>query len=315
MTFLDEATWRGKVYSGGWVSGQGEAPVIEPATGNELGRTGIAGPADVAAAVARAAAAQPAWAATPHTQRAAILRKAAEIWLANAAEIEGWSIREGGKIPPAAQFETHVATEEIFEAATLPNRATGEIIPSEQPRLSFVERIPAGVVGVIAPFNFPQILAIRSVAPALALGNAVVLKPDPRTAVCGGVVLARVFEEAGLPDGLLHVLPGGVDAGEALITEPAVRVISFTGSTAAGRRVGELAARHLKRVHLELGGNSALVVLDDADLDLAASAGAWGSFLHQGQICMTTGRHLVARRHLRRVRGPSGRQGRAPAGG
>ena len=120
-----------------------------------------------------------------------------------------------------------------------------------------------------------------------------VLKPDPRTAVCGGVVLARVFEEAGLPAGLLHVLPGGPQAGEALITEPLVRIVSFTGSTAAGRHVGELAARHLKRVHLELAGNSALIILDDADLDLAASAGAWGSFLHQGQICMTTGRHLV----------------------
>jgi benzaldehyde dehydrogenase (NAD) len=153
--------------------------------------------------------------------------------------------------------------------------------------------VPVGVVGVISPFNFPQILAIRSVAPALALGNAVVLKPDPRTAVCGGVVLARVFEEAGLPDGLLHVLPGGPDTGEALITDPRVGVISFTGSTAAGRKVGALAGQHLKRVHLELGGNSALIVLADADLDKAVSAGAWGSFLHQGQICMTTGRHLV----------------------
>jgi benzaldehyde dehydrogenase (NAD) len=149
------------------------------------------------------------------------------------------------------------------------------------------------VVGVISPFNFPQILAVRSVAPALALGNAVVLKPDPRTSVCGGVVLARVFEEAGLPEGLLHVLPGGPDAGEALITDPLVRIISFTGSTAVGRRIGELAARHLKRTHLELGGNSALVILDDVDVAKAASAGAWGSFLHQGQICMTTGRHLV----------------------
>jgi benzaldehyde dehydrogenase (NAD) len=120
-----------------------------------------------------------------------------------------------------------------------------------------------------------------------------VLKPDPRTSVCGGVVLARVFEEAGLPEGLLHVLPGGPDVGEALITDPLVRIISFTGSTAVGRRIGELAARHLKRTHLELGGNSALVILDDVDVAKAASAGAWGSFLHQGQICMTTGRHLV----------------------
>jgi benzaldehyde dehydrogenase (NAD) len=294
MTFLNDEAWRGRVYSGGWVTPEGgAAAVIEPATGAELGRTGIAAPADMARAARLAAAAQPAWAAVPHTERAAILRRAADIWLANAAEIEQWVIRESGKIGPAAQFETHVATGEIYEAATLPSRPYGELLPSEQPRLSFAERVPVGVVGVIAPFNFPQILAIRSVAPALALGNAVVLKPDPRTAVCGGVVLARVFEEAGLPDGLLHVLPGGPDAGEALISEPLVRLISFTGSTAAGRRVGELAARHLKRAHLELGGNSALVILDDADVAKAASAGAWGSFLHQGQICMTTGRHLV----------------------
>jgi benzaldehyde dehydrogenase (NAD) len=294
VTFLKDEAWQGRVYSGGWVIPEGgDAAVIEPATGAELGRTGIASPADVARAARLAAAAQPAWAAVPHTERATLLRRAAAIWEANAPEIEQWVIRESGKIVPAAQFETHVSLGEIYEATTLPSRPYGELLPSEQPRLSFAERVPAGVVGVISPFNFPQILGIRSVAPALALGNAVVLKPDPRTAVCGGVVLARVFEEAGLPDGLLHVLPGGVDAGEALIADPLVRIISFTGSTAAGRRVGELAARHLKRVHLELGGNSALIILDDVDVARAASAGAWGSFLHQGQICMTTGRHLV----------------------
>ena len=141
-------------------------------------------------------------------------------------------IRESGKIGAAAAFETHNSTQEIYEAATLPSLPYGELLPSEQPRLSFAERVPVGVVGVISPFNFPQILAARSVAPALALGNAVVLKPDPRTSVCGGVVLARVFEEAGLPEGLLHVLPGGPVAGAALITDPLVRIISFTGSTA-----------------------------------------------------------------------------------
>src|SRR5580658_1874518 len=294
MGLMDEAVWRGKIYSGGWVDGGGgDAAVIEPATGAELGRTGIAAPADVARAAQLAAAAQPAWAATPHTERAALLRRAADLWLANAPDIEWWGIRESGKIPPAMGFETHVATQEIYEAATLPSRAYGELLPSEQPRLSFAERVPVGVVGVIAPFNFPQILAIRSVAPALALGNAVVLKPDPRTAVTGGVVLARVFEEAGLPAGLLHVLPGGPDAGEALITDPVVRIISFTGSTAVGRHVGALAAQHLKRVHLELGGNSALIVMADVDLEKAVSVGAFGSFMHQGQICMTTGRHIV----------------------
>ncbi|MGI8451289.1 MAG: aldehyde dehydrogenase family protein, partial [Streptosporangiaceae bacterium] len=214
MTFLDEAAWRGRAFSSGWTAvAGGEAQVTEPATGAELGRVGIASPADIAAAATAAAAAQPAWAALPHTERSAILRRAGDIWKTHAEEIEGWSIREGGKIGPAAQFETHVATEEIYEAATLPSRPYGELLPTESPHLSWAERVPVGVVGVISPFNFPQILAIRSVAPALALGNAVVLKPDPRTAVCGGVVLARVFEEAGLPEGVLHVLPGGPDAG------------------------------------------------------------------------------------------------------
>ena len=160
--------------------------------------------------------------------------------------------------------------------------------------LSMARRLPVGVVAVITPFNFPLGLGIRSVAPALALGNAVILKPDLRTAVSGGVLFARVFEEAGLPEGLLHVLPGGADAGEALVAAREVRVISFTGSTEVGRKVGELAARHFTRAHLELGGNNALVVLEDADLDRAVNAAAFGSFRHQGQICMTVGRHMVA---------------------
>jgi len=294
MALMDDGVWQGKIYSNGWVTTGADAAVIDKATGKELARTGIATPDDVRKAAQIAKNAQEAWAATPHTARAAILRNAAGIWLTHASDIEWWGIRESGKIPPAMGFETHVATEEIYEAATLPSRAYGELLPSESPRLSFAERVPVGVVGVIAPFNFPQILAIRSVAPALALGNAVVLKPDPRTAVCGGVVLARVFEEAGLPEGLLHVLPGDAQVGEAVVNDPDIALISFTGSTAAGRRVGEAAARNLKRVHLELGGNSAMIVLDDVDLDRAVSAGAWGSFLHQGQICMTTGRHLVA---------------------
>jgi benzaldehyde dehydrogenase (NAD) len=293
MSFLDESTWHAAVYSNGWVKAAGEAAVTAPATGAEIGRIGIADPDDVARAARRAAEAQRAWATRPYPERAAVLRRAGQLWEEHAAEVGDWLVREAGSIPPKAGVETETAAQECYEAAALASHAIGEIIPSVQPRLSLVRRLPVGVVGVISPFNFPLILAIRSVAPALALGNAVVLKPDPRTAVSGGVSIARIFEESGLPEGVLHVLPGGAEAGEALVTDPHVRTISFTGSTAAGKRVGEVAARHLKRVHLELGGNSALIVLADADLDLAASAGAWGSFLHQGQICMTTGRHLV----------------------
>jgi benzaldehyde dehydrogenase (NAD) len=293
MSLLGTA-WHGTVFSNGWTKADGgDSAVIAPATGEEIGRIGTASPADVDRAAQSAAAAQQKWAKTPYTERAKVLRRAGHLWEVHAAEVADWLVREAGSIPPKAGVETDTAAQECYEAAALASHSLGEVLQSAQPRLSLARRLPAGVVGVIAPFNFPLILSIRSVAPALALGNAVILKPDPRTAVSGGVTLARIFAEAGLPDGVLHVLPGGADAGEALVTDPRVPVISFTGSTAAGRRVGELAARHLKRAHLELGGNSALIVLDDADLELAASAGAWGSFLHQGQICMTTGRHLV----------------------
>ena len=294
MSLLDPATWSGKIFIGGWTSPSGgTAPVVEPATGTELERIGVATGEDVAVAAERAARAQAAWAATPYTERAAVLRRAGDLFGRHSDEIAGWLVREAGSIPGKAAFETATAAQECYEAAALASRPLGELLPSAEPRLSMVRRVPAGVVGVIVPFNVPVILAIRSVAPALALGNAVVLKPDVRTAVSGGVAVQRVFEEAGLPADVLSVLPGGADTGAALVTDPHVRVISFTGSTAAGRKVGAAAAEHLKRAHLELGGNSALIVLPDTDLDLAASTAAWGSFFHQGQICMTTGRHLV----------------------
>ncbi|MDE3065715.1 MAG: aldehyde dehydrogenase family protein, partial [Acidobacteriota bacterium] len=273
--------------------GAGDAPVIEPATGETLARTGRASVEDVAAAAEVAAGAQAAWAALPFTARAAVLRKAGQLFVDHAAERAEWVVRESGGIAPKADLELHVAAEECFEAAAMASHPVGSVLRSEFPRLSFSRRVPVGVVGVIAPFNFPMILSVRSVAPALALGNAVLLKPDPRTTLCGGVALMRVFEEAGLPAGVLSLVPGGADVGEAIITDPRVRVIAFTGSTAAGRRVGALGAENLKRVHLELGGNSALIVMGDVDLEKAVSVGAFGSFLHQGQICMTTGRHIV----------------------
>jgi benzaldehyde dehydrogenase (NAD) len=295
MGLMDVETWGGKIFVGGaWIPGSdGDYPVVEPATGDELARMGKPSAADVATAAAGAAEAQRAWAETPYPARAAVLRKAGDLWAEHADEISWWNIREVGAIPPMAGFALHVAAQECYEAAALPSRAYGELIPSEEPRLSLARRRPVGVVGVISPFNVPIILGIRSVAPALALGNSVILKPDPRTAVTGGVSIVRIFEEAGLPPGVLQMLPGGTEIGEAIIADPRVRVVSFTGSTAAGRRVGELAARHLTRAHLELGGNSALVVLPDADVDQAVTLAAFGSFFHQGEICMTTGRHIV----------------------
>jgi benzaldehyde dehydrogenase (NAD) len=296
VALLDQATWNGRTYSDGWnPGGGGDMAVMEPATGEELGRIGVATPEDVSRTAVRAAVAQRAWAATMYQERVAVMRRAGDLWNEHAEEIQGWIMRETGAVPPKAQLETWFAASTCYEAAGLTSLPYGELLQTRDPVLSMARRQPVGVVGVISPFNFPLILSIRAVAPALALGNAVILKPDPRTSVSGGVTLARIFEEAGLPDGLFSVLPGSTDIGEAVVADPGVDMISFTGSTRGGKAVGITAAQHLKRVHLELGGNSAMIVLDDADIDAAVSAAAWGSFLHQGQICMTTGRHLVQR--------------------
>lgn len=296
MQFLDPRQWEGKVYSGGWTAGSGgEYSAVEPATGRELGRVGAATPADVHKAAERAAQAQREWAALTYDRRAEVMRRAGQLFVEHEDEIHDWLVRESGAIRPFAAFQTRaVAAEECWEAAALASHPYGELLRSNQPRLSMARRLPAGVVGVIAPFNAPIILAIRAIAPALALGNAVVCKPDPRTAVCGGVVFARIFEEAGLPEGVFHMLPGGADVGAAIVDDPLIRVIAFTGSTRAGKIIAAAAAERLKRVHLELGGNSALIVLDDVDVEQAASVGAMGSFNHAGQICMATSRHLVA---------------------
>ncbi|MDH6630334.1 benzaldehyde dehydrogenase (NAD) [Streptomyces sp. LBL] len=293
--FLDPARWTGKIWTGEWVAGSGgEHSVHSPATGERLATIGFASPEDVDVAAEAAAAAQREWAARSYEERAAVLRRAGDLWRAHADEVTQWLRAESGSAGAKARFEVETAVQECYEAAALASMPYGEVLRSTQPRLSLSRRFPVGVVAVIAPFNAPIVLSIRAVAPALALGNAVLLKPDSRTPISGGVTLAAIFEEAGLPAGVLQMLPGrGAQVGERLVTTPLTRVIAFTGSTGAGRRVGELAAHHLKRSHLELGGNNALIVLDDADLAHAPSVGAAGSFIHQGQICMATGRQLV----------------------
>lgn len=280
-----------------WRPGTG-APIEdrEPATGKVLITIPGSTPGDVARAAAIAAAAQPAWAATSYQERARILRRAAEIYEAHRDEFGTWTQRETGAVYGKMHHESNFAYHEILNAATLPSQAYGSLMPSAvKGRLSMVRRVPAGVIGAITPWNSPSVLGMRVVAPALALGNAVVLKPDPQTPVVGGAMFAAVFAEAGLPEGLLQVVVGGADVGEAIVTDPNITVVSFTGSTAVGRHVGELGARLLKKMSLELGGNNAFIVLDDADIDAAASAGAYTTFQFQGQVCFAAGRHLVHR--------------------
>ena len=266
----------------------------EPATGRLIATVQGSTTDDVARAAAAAKAAQPVWAETSYQERARVLRKAADIYEANREEFGTWTMRETGASHSKMHHESNFAYGEILSASTLPWQPYGSLVPTVvKGRLSMVRRIPVGVVGAITPWNSPSVLGMRVVAPALALGNAVVLKPDPQTPVIGGAMFEAVFREAGLPEGVLQIVVGGADVGEALVTDPNVNLVSFTGSTAAGKRVGELAGARLKKVSLELGGNNAFIVLDDADLAAATAAGAFSSFQFQGQVCFAAGRHIV----------------------
>ncbi|MGI8780217.1 MAG: benzaldehyde dehydrogenase [Solirubrobacteraceae bacterium] len=294
---LDRKRWQGRVFIGGtWEQPSGGTiEVREPATGELLARAGAASAADVRRAGEHAAEAQPDWARTPGAARAAVMRTAGLLLERQSGEIARWIMRETGSVRRKAQFEIEASFSEFMEAAALATQSQGELLaPTEAGQTNLARRLPIGVVGAITPWNSPLILAMRVLGPALALGNAVVLKPDPQTPVSGGVIVARLLEEAGLPAGVLQVLPGGADVGEAIVTDERIEMVSFTGSTEAGRRVGALAGARLKKVSLELGGNNAIIVLDDADLEAASSAASFGAFFHQGQICMTAGCHLVA---------------------
>jgi benzaldehyde dehydrogenase (NAD) len=296
MTATAEMTWLDP-FLRDWRPGTGD-PIEdrEPATGRHLLTIPSSTTDDVARAAATAAAAQPAWAETDYQERARILRRAAEIYEAHRPEFGTWTQRETGAVHSKMHHEQNFTIGELHAAATIPYQPYGSLVPTVvRGRLSMLRRIPVGVIGAITPWNSPSVLGMRVVAPALALGNAVVLKPDPQTPVAGGAVFETIFREAGLPEGILQIVVGGADVGEAIVTDPNIARVSFTGSTAAGRRVGQLAGGLLKRVSLELGGNNAFVVLDDADLDAAASAGAFASFQFQGQVCFATGRHIVHR--------------------
>lgn len=293
----EASIWSRKVFSSGWVEARGGvSDVTDPSNGDLLGVTGIANGEDVAAAAQTARRAQKEWAAIPFSERAEIVRKAAEKLKERENEFADWNVRECGAIRQKGLWEAGITYQQMHQAASLAFLPDGTSFPSAVAgRLNLCQRVPVGVVGVIAPWNFPLFLAMRSVAPALVLGNAVVLKPDPQSAITGGALIAEIFSEAGLPDGVLHVLPGGAEAGESMVASPGIDMISFTGSTQVGRLIGEKCGGMLKKVALELGGNNVHIVLPDADLDGAASCAAWGTFLHQGQVCMAAGRHLVHR--------------------
>jgi acyl-CoA reductase-like NAD-dependent aldehyde dehydrogenase len=276
------------------------APDRNPYNGETLVEIVLANRQDVDDAYTTAERVQPAWAAVPPQERRALFERAAHIVHQRRQEIVDWLVAESGSTRAKANFEWEWVYLGMRQAADYPMNTAGRMLPASiRGKDSHVYRQPVGVVGVISPWNFPLHISVRSVAPALAVGNAVVLKPASATPVTGGLLLARIFEEAGLPPEVLSVVVGsGSELGDEFIDHPAPRVISFTGSTAVGRQVGERAGRNLKRVCLELGGNTPFIVLDDADLDRAVAAAVAGKFLHQGQICLAINRILVdERRH------------------
>jgi benzaldehyde dehydrogenase (NAD) len=291
---LTEAMQRAVFIDGEFANSDGdEFAVADKATGELLGYAVTATTADTDRAVAGAVAAQPDWYGMPATQRATILRRGGAVLQREAARFKDVLIREGGATGPKAEGEIAASVIEFYQAAELATTPLGEIIPSgQQGRVNIVERRPVGVVGLITAWNAPVHIAMRVLAPAIALGNSVVLKPAPETPFTGGLMLAEVLAEAGLPPGVVQVLTGG-PAGPALVTHPHVDMIHFTGSEETGRRINVAAAPQLKRVTLELGGNNATIVLSDADVDLAAECSAAASFGHQGQVCIATGRHIV----------------------
>jgi len=284
---------------GKWVEGHSERRNTDrdPYTGDILVEIPQASRDDVDSAYEAAAKAQRDWAAQLPDQRAQTMYRAATILDARHEEIASWLIRESGSTRIKSNVEIASARGIIIESASFPGRVEGRILAAANAgQESRVYREPLRVVSVISPWNFPLHLSMRSVAPALALGNSVVLKPASDTPVTGGLLLAKLFEEAGLPPGVLNVVIGpGSEIGDYFVEHPTPRLISFTGSTTVGRGIGRIASsgRYIKRVALELGGNSPLVVLADADIEQAAHAAVVGRFLHQGQICMSTNRVIV----------------------
>ncbi|WOX11531.1 aldehyde dehydrogenase family protein [Streptomyces sp. N50] len=284
---------------GEWRPGTGSWDIIDfnPYDGEKLASITIATVDEVDEAYKAAARAQKTWAATNPYARRAVFEKALRIIEDREQEISEVIVAELGGTFLKAGFELHLVKEFLREAIHLALRPQGRIIPSPvDGKENRVYTVPVGVVGVISPFNFPLLLSLKSVAPALALGNGVVLKPHQNTPIVGGSLVAKIFEDAGLPGGLLNVVITDIaEIGDAFIEHPIPKVISFTGSDKVGRHVATVCASRFKRSVLELGGNSAIVVLDDADIDYAVDAAVFSRYVHQGQVCMAANRVLVDR--------------------
>ncbi len=278
------------------------APAVEgavaedfnPSTGALFARVAQANRTDALRAVEAAYRARTAWAQMLVSERAAILLRAADVIARRVDEIRNVLIEESGSTFGKAMFEVSYCVDLLRSAAGDARHLFGETLPhSMSGQIGMTVRQPLGVIGGIAPFNAPFLLAMKKVALALAAGNCFVLKPSEETPVTG-LKIAEIFQEAELPPGVLNVVPGPAkDVADVLLTDPRVRMITFTGSTQVGKLIAVEAAKQLKKITLEMGGKNPLIVLRDADLDYAARAACFGIFFHQGQVCMANSRLIV----------------------
>ncbi|MER8182496.1 aldehyde dehydrogenase family protein [Kitasatospora sp. NPDC094015] len=297
MSYIEELSLQ--YIDGQWRAGSGSWDIVDlnPFTGEKLAAITVATVDEVDQAYRAAERAQKDWAKlNPYTRRL-VFERALRLMEEREQQITETIIAELGGTRLKAGFELSLCRDMLREAMQLSLRAEGRILPSPvDGKENRLYRLPVGVVGVISPFNFPLFLSLKAVAPALALGNGVVLKPHQDAPITGGTLIAKIFEDAGLPAGLLNVLLTDIaEIGDAFLEHPVPKVIAFTGSDRVGRHVAQVAAGHFKRTVLELGGNSALIVLDDADLDYAVDAAVFSRFAHQGQVCMAANRVLVDR--------------------
>jgi succinate-semialdehyde dehydrogenase/glutarate-semialdehyde dehydrogenase len=275
----------------------GVTVVGNPATGEEVGRVPQAGPAEASEAIGRAAAAFPGWWETPAAKRGAIVRAGAEAVLSQRDELALQLTREQGKPLREARLEITRFVHTLEHYAGLAKSLRGAYVPSLDVRThGLVVKRPLGVVVAIVPWNFPTTLLGNKLGPALVCGNTLVAKPAESTPLTT-LRIAEIMREAGLPDGVFQVVTGkGSVLGEALVADPRIAKVAFTGSTPVGKHVAELAARGVKRVTLELGGSDPMIVLDDADVDGAVSAASVGRFFNCGQACLAVKRLYVHER-------------------
>ncbi|OWV93621.1 aldehyde dehydrogenase family protein [Rhizobium sp. R693] len=286
-----------------WIGGEWESAAdaqtfasIDPASGHELAQIAQGKAIDVDRAVQAAKVAAKTWAAMDGMARAAILRKAAELIREHRQALGTLDSIDSGKTISETAGRNVDGTAGMFDFyAGITDKIRGSVIDMGPKTTGLVEKEPYGVVGAISPWNYPMSNAATKIAPILACGNALVLKPAEQTPL-SALLLAHILDQAGLPKGVFNVVTGlGAEAGAALVDHPGVPKLSFTGSTATGRRIAAAAGQNLKSVTLELGGKSPLIVFDDADLDAAASGAVTTVFMNQGQTCTSCAKVLVAR--------------------